>query len=394
MEAWVNFKNIYTNQGSNLPAWSGIISKTESGGYEFEYSSYGVVVFDVHCNGGYNSPMFNCYTPQDISGVWHHFAGTFDGVTARLYIDGVLKSSSAVYSGLITYTYNNALLFGSEVNSTNLPMSQFIGLLTDVRIWNYARTSDTIALDMHNTLTGTEPGLLGYWDFHEGSGLVLHDMTANHNDGDLVATTAGGVPSGTPPAWVQIIGTLPVELTAFSAKANGMTANLTWTTATEKNNNGFAVEKSQDKKTWKQIDFVKGSSASNVSRTYAYTDNSVIHAGTYYYRLRQTDNDGTYSVSEIREITIAPGKAISLAQNFPNPANPSTKISFYLPKEENVSLKVFNAIGKEVGVLCEGLKPEGRYEVRFDGSTHASGVYYYVLRAGSFSETKKLLLLK
>jgi hypothetical protein len=274
-----------------------------------------------------------------------------------------LKSSASVYSGLITYTYNNALLFGSEVNSTNLPVSQFTGLL-------------------------------GYWDFHEGSGLVLHDMTANHNDGDLVATTTGGIPSGTPPSWVQIIGALPVELTGFSAKPNGMAVNLAWATATEKNNNGFAVEKSQDLKTWKQVDFLKGSSSSNVSRNYTCTDNSITHAGKYYYRLRQTDNNGVSSVSEIREITIVPGKVVSLAQNFPNPANPSARISFYLPTEENVSLRLYNSLGKEVGILCEGLHPEGRYEVQFNGSTYASGVYYYVLRAGAFSETKKLLLLK
>jgi hypothetical protein len=83
-----------------------------------------------------------------------------------------------------------------------------------------------------------------------------------------------------------------------------------------------------------------------------------------------------------------------LYQNYPNPFNPSTKIQFRVVSLEFIELKVFNMLGREVTTLVKELKPPGTYEVTFDAAHLPSSVYYYRLTAGTFSDTKKLLLMK
>jgi len=84
----------------------------------------------------------------------------------------------------------------------------------------------------------------------------------------------------------------------------------------------------------------------------------------------------------------------SLKQNYPNPFNPSTIISYSLPASSDVTLKVYDELGKEVMTLVDAKQNAGKYEVRFDGSGLSSGMYFYTLNAGSFSQTKKLMLVK
>lgn len=87
-------------------------------------------------------------------------------------------------------------------------------------------------------------------------------------------------------------------------------------------------------------------------------------------------------------------KEYALAQNFPNPFNPSTKIAFSLPKQGNVTLKVYNMLGKEIATLVNEIRNIGNYEVNFDGANLSSGVYFYKLEAEGFSEVKRMMLIK
>lgn len=83
-----------------------------------------------------------------------------------------------------------------------------------------------------------------------------------------------------------------------------------------------------------------------------------------------------------------------LGQNYPNPFNPSTLISFSLPAAENVELKVYDALGKEVASLINSRMEPGKHSVKFDGASMSSGVYFYKINAGRFTETKKMILIK
>ena len=96
-------------------------------------------------------------------------------------------------------------------------------------------------------------------------------------------------------------------------------------------------------------------------------------------------------VKEENNVTVSD---YSLDQNFPNPFNPSTMISYQLPVNANVTLKVFDILGNEIATLVNEEKQAGDYEVEFNGKAFTSGVYFYRLNTGGFIQTKKMLLLK
>ena len=87
-------------------------------------------------------------------------------------------------------------------------------------------------------------------------------------------------------------------------------------------------------------------------------------------------------------------RKFTLEQNFPNPFNPSTQIRYALPEATEVTLEVFNSVGQSVMVLVNGLRPAGYHTITFDATGLSSGVYLYKLNSLSFTETKKMLLIK
>jgi hypothetical protein len=96
----------------------------------------------------------------------------------------------------------------------------------------------------------------------------------------------------------------------------------------------------------------------------------------------------------VEEIAGSVPQGYTLSQNYPNPFNPSTTIDFTLPASGFVSLKVYDVLGREVMTLINEVKPAGTYRATFDGWNLPSGTYFYALKAGSFSEVKKMTLLK
>jgi len=84
----------------------------------------------------------------------------------------------------------------------------------------------------------------------------------------------------------------------------------------------------------------------------------------------------------------------NLYQNYPNPFNPSTTISFDLPNSEFVTLTVYDVLGKQVTSLVNEFKNAGRYSIRFDANRLSSGMYFYKISAGNFSQIKKFILMK
>jgi hypothetical protein len=187
---------------------------------------------------------------------------------------------------------------------------------------------------------------------------------------------------------------LPVELTSFTASIADNAVSLKWHTATEVDNHGFEIERrGGESEEWIMVGFVEGKGTSNAPSEYSYQDTKV-GVGKYEYRLKQIDNSGAFKYTGSVEVEISAPKEYALHQNYPNPFNPVTKISYEIPVKSQVTLKVYDMLGREVAKLYEGEREAGRYEAEFNGMRFSSGVYFYKLEAGSYTAVKKLLLVK
>ncbi len=185
---------------------------------------------------------------------------------------------------------------------------------------------------------------------------------------------------------------LPVELTSFTALAASNNVQLKWNTATEINNSGFAIERSTDNSSFSTIAFVKGHGTTTQANAYSYVDKNV--SGTLYYRLKQVDFDGSFKYSKVAEVNISQPLNFSLDQNYPNPFNPSTTIAYSIAQKSFVSIKIFNILGNEVASLVNRQEDPGTHNVHFTATNLSSGMYFYTIKAGNFTATKKLMLLK
>lgn len=190
----------------------------------------------------------------------------------------------------------------------------------------------------------------------------------------------------------------PVELTSFTAVQNGNEIDLNWNTATETNNKGFEIQRSQiseirgqDK--WISIGDVQGNGTTTKPGSYSFTDYNPAE-GTSRYRLKQIDYDGSFTYSNTIEVEIESPNTFSLEQNYPNPFNPSTNIKFSIPERSIVTLKIYDVLGKEITTMVNEEKQAGSYTLKFDGKELSSGLYFYTFKAGNYTSTKKMLLLK
>jgi hypothetical protein len=191
---------------------------------------------------------------------------------------------------------------------------------------------------------------------------------------------------------------VPVELTSFTASVNNNAVTLSWETATEINNSGFDVERKSTVGEYDKIGFVPGFGTITEPRAYSFSDVNLL-PGTYTYRLKQIDYDGTFEYSDPVEVDIIVPDVYSLHQNYPNPFNPSTKITFTLAANANVTLKVFDVLGQEVMTLINQDITAGVHTYDFDAAGINSGVYFYRIEANgidgtNFTSVKKMILLK
>jgi photosystem II stability/assembly factor-like uncharacterized protein len=192
-------------------------------------------------------------------------------------------------------------------------------------------------------------------------------------------------------------GGVPVELTSFTVNVNEEgVVKLNWSTATETNNSGFEVQRLQtnvQNKEWEVAGFVPGHGTTTVPQYYSFIEEKVL-SGQYKYRLKQIDYDGTFEYSDEVAFEFTSKFTFTLEQNYPNPFNPSTKIKFSLPANGHTSLKVYDILGREVSTLLNEEFKAGEHEVEFNAENLPSGVYFYRIKAGEFTDIKKMLLLK
>jgi hypothetical protein len=199
-------------------------------------------------------------------------------------------------------------------------------------------------------------------------------------------------------SWSQ--APLPVQLTSFTAGLYENKIKLNWSTATEVNNYGFDIERcvaqiSNLCNNWEKIGFVQGHGNSNSPKDYTFVDANP-PAGKVLYKLKQIDFDGAFEYSKAVEVNVETPQEFRLAQNYPNPFNPSTVISYQLPMDGNVTLKVYDMLGKEVTTLVNEFQRAGSYNYQFsiNNLQLSSGVYYYRLQSGNFVQTKKFIVMK
>lgn len=193
---------------------------------------------------------------------------------------------------------------------------------------------------------------------------------------------------------------VPVELASFDAFVNGKNVTLNWATGSEINNRGFEIQRSKVKSPKSSFDssevlsFIDGRGTTTEQTYYSFEDNN-LPAGIYQYRIKQIDFDGAYKYYNLAQsIEIGTPTVFALKQNYPNPFNPSTKISWQSPVDSWQVIKVFDVLGNEIVILVNQYKPAGSYEIEFNANALASGVYYYQLRAGDFTSSKKMILIR
>ena len=201
---------------------------------------------------------------------------------------------------------------------------------------------------------------------------------------------------GTVATLAELTEIVPVELIAFHASIRNSEVQLLWSTASELNNQGFEIERSiNDPDDFVTIGFIDGKGSSTEINYYSFTDRpQVSGVNQLHYRLKQIDFDGTFSYGNIVNINYDVPAEFVLSQNFPNPFNPSTRISYFVPTESFVSIKVYDFLGRELKTLVNDFKATGSYEIEFDASNIPTGTYFYTMIADNYSSTKKMIILK
>lgn len=197
--------------------------------------------------------------------------------------------------------------------------------------------------------------------------------------------------------WSTTSVVLPITLSSFNATArdNGK-VYLEWVTENEQNNKEFEIERAlasaSGNNQWETIGFVKGSGNSGTPKRYYFEDEPT-GGDKFIYRLKQVDFDGRFKHSDMRLVTLR-GYDYGLFSCYPNPVQNNTVIKYKIPQNNFVRLRVYDNTGKLVSSLVNENKNAGIYQVNLAVANLASGVYYYKLEAGNFSDTKSFTIAK
>ena len=312
--------------------------------------------------------------------------------------DGAMTNQSGVHSRYetslvgkyqtsIVYT-NDLATYVSDVSSYAFNFIYLSNKYVDSTLY-----SDSVATAFAGTNSSKDTVYLKkYWELC-GNQIIYLMKNASRATADIIYTA--WIDAGSP----NLSGTNPVELVSFTAAVSKNIINLNWKTATELNNTGFDIERGSANNSdgdiiYTKIGFVKGAGNSIATNSYSYSDKMNI-SGKYYYKLKQVDNDGSFKLSAAVEVNFnAQVNSFYLDQNYPNPFNPSTTIAYSLPEASNVKLSVFNVLGQQVKIVENVYKNAGNYKVTLNANDLNSGIYFYKIEAGQFSQIRKMILIK
>jgi len=199
---------------------------------------------------------------------------------------------------------------------------------------------------------------------------------------------------------------LPVQLALFSAKARDKGVILEWITESEVNNLGFILDRSPDgKKSWQTVSSFRTndqliSQGNRSDQTkYSFIDESVQNGKQYFYRLSEVNMQGEISLSAIISIQIEEVTDETCMENaYPNPFNPQTFIAYKLAEETDLTITVFNLLGRSVKLLYDGHQQAGNYQVYWNGTTDkglkaSSGAYIIRMRTGKTTRSQKVMFM-
>ena len=232
----------------------------------------------------------------------------------------------------------------------------------------------------------------------------VYTLTASGSGAATVVVTASDGTNTTSSVTIQFDEQVPVELASFAGEVGKDNVVLNWSTASQTNNAGFRVLRSIDQENYEVVsELISGAGTTDVLMPYSFIDVNVPAAEQVFYVLEQIDLDGTIHRSNAIEVVLG-ARFLNLPSEFasavyPNPFNPATTISYDLPVEGDVSIVIYDAIGQEIRQLVNNGHTAGRYSVQWDakdalGRNVGSGVYIAKIKAGTFSATQKMLLLK
>lgn len=293
------------------------------------------------------------------------------------FANNVVGPQTQVRSGSLTvpvdaYTFgNNPNNFGPEILFDTPWLYTGGHLLIEIRHTGFSGTSRSL-----DAITTSTPGYLT---------LFSACWTGNYAGTD-------GVQGNFCVVRLTADDPVPVELTSFTASVSGKAVNLNWSTASETNNQGFEIQRGSSVSDFEAIGFINGAGTTTERQNYGFSDEVV--NGTYFYRLKQIDFDGTFEYSNSIEVDVNIPAVFALEQNYPNPFNPSTTINFSLAEDGMINLAIYNLLGEKVLSVLNEFREAGVHSVNIDASTLSSGAYFYKIETTNFSKTMKMILAK
>jgi hypothetical protein len=185
-------------------------------------------------------------------------------------------------------------------------------------------------------------------------------------------------------------GPLPVEMSGFSATADGAAAVLSWTTLSETNNDGFYVEHRPSSGTWREVGFVNGAGTTTSPQPYRFRTEPLA-AGTHAFRLRQVDVDGTPTLTDPRTVAIQLDDAFAVRVG-PSPFRSTATVQLQVRERQSVSAHLYDILGRRVQTLHTGpLAPGTWHEMRVDGTALANGTYLLRVTGDTFTATEQIV---
>ena len=337
-----------------------------------------------------SSRTFIQSTTEPKEDIWYHLALVYDGSLSsknmKLYVNGVEESNQSKTGNIRVFPTASRLFMGRWAFKND--QRRFNGSLDEISVWNTALSKKKIndIMNSPESITGyayNATGLLAYYNFQTKNSL---DLTGNGNNG-YVAPNVKFIDSET--------GSLPVELVNFQIINKNNMPLITWSTATEINNDYFIIEKSFDGINGQEIARIQGSGNSNMLKTYILADEAFEKSqNQVYYRLIQVDFDGqTHSYPW--DVYNSSNSMESITMKvFPNPSNGNFNLQIQgLTENSTYQINIFDMTGRaqyseEIistnSFIIENINPENKLE---------KGFYMVEVRDGNNRQTQKISIL-